>query len=268
MMRNSLNLLSRLFLLNLFAAPIMAAGEAWTDDYPSAKQVAEEQGKDILLDFTGSDWCGWCIKLDKEVFSQHTFKRYAKEHFILVEVDFPRNKSGQSDALQAQNNELKETFAISGFPSIILADAQGLPYAKTGYQRGGAAKYVRHLRELKAIRVERDGHMSAAEKAQGTEKAKHLHAALQAVGEEMALQHYAEVIEQIIALDKDGQAGLAKHYQGLLTAKAQRGELHAIARGARRDARGAITKMDELLTREDLIKSIRQETLAQKSLAN
>ena len=101
-----------------------AAKEGWLDDLAKAKAQASSEGKRILLDFTGSDWCGWCKKLDAEVFSQQEFKDYAAKNLVLVELDFPRSKT-LTDEVKAQNNALKEKFAIRGFPTVIMLDGEG-----------------------------------------------------------------------------------------------------------------------------------------------
>ena len=67
------------------------AADGWETDFAKASAKAKAEGKHILIDFSGSDWCGWCIKLDKEVFSKKAFKSYAKENLILVLADFPRD---------------------------------------------------------------------------------------------------------------------------------------------------------------------------------
>jgi thioredoxin-related protein len=99
-----------------------------------------------MLDFTGSDWCGWCIKLKKEVFSQEAFQEYAESELVLVELDFPRNKL-QSDELKAQNQALAQKYGVRGFPTIILLSPEGELIARTGYRPGGAEAYVAHLKE-------------------------------------------------------------------------------------------------------------------------
>ena len=126
----------------------LAAGD-WGDDFEAAKATAAKEKKPILLDFTGSDWCGWCIKLDKEVFSKKEFKEYAKENLILVTVDFP-HEARQSKKLKEANEALSKKYNVEGFPTIILVDAEGKKLGETGYQEGGPAKYVEHLKELLA----------------------------------------------------------------------------------------------------------------------
>ncbi|RYD19129.1 MAG: thioredoxin family protein [Verrucomicrobiaceae bacterium] len=119
----------------------------WETDYEVAKKRAKEENKTILVDFTGSDWCGWCIKLKKEVFDQPEFQEYAKKKLVMLELDFPR-KTKLPEKLKEQNDKLSEEFKIEGFPTILLLNARGKEVARTGYQEGGPAKYVEHLKEI------------------------------------------------------------------------------------------------------------------------
>jgi len=133
-----------LSVLTLLATlPSLFAADAWLTDLDEAKKVAAKEKKDILVDFTGSDWCGWCIRLKKEVFDQPEFAEASKK-FVLVELDFPRGKK-QSPEVKAKNEALAKHYAISGFPTILLLDAQGEVYAQAGYQEGGAKKYLELL---------------------------------------------------------------------------------------------------------------------------
>ncbi|MDQ8193733.1 thioredoxin family protein [Coraliomargarita sp. SDUM461004] len=124
-----------------------SAGAGWMTDFDAAKAKAQAEGKPMLLDFTGSDWCGWCIKLDEEVFSQPTFQEYAEDAFVLVELDFPRSKT-QSSELKAQNEALARAYGIRGFPTILVLSPEGQLIEKTGYRRGGAEQYVEHLQQI------------------------------------------------------------------------------------------------------------------------
>ena len=128
-------------------ASFALAGEGWLTDFEAAKKLAAEKGLPILADFSGSDWCGWCIRLDNEVFSQPEFKAYAKENVVLFLADFP-NSTPQSEEIKAQNKKLSQQYGISGFPTVLLLNADGSVINKTGYRRGGAAAYVEHLKSL------------------------------------------------------------------------------------------------------------------------
>ena len=123
--------------------------ELWMTDFEAAKVKAKAENKPMLLDFTGSDWCGWCIKLDKEVFGEAAFKDYAAAELVLVELDFPRGK-GQSAELKAQNEALAKQYGVRGFPTILLLSPDGELIEKTGYQRGGAEAYVEHIKAILA----------------------------------------------------------------------------------------------------------------------
>ena len=144
-----MNSLVRSFVLLAATCSFALAASGWEDDFEAAKVTAAKEKKPILLDFTGSDWCGWCIKLDKEVFSKKEFKDYAKENLILVSLDFP-HEARQSKKLKEQNEALSKKYNVEGFPTIILVDAEGKKLGETGYQEGGPAKYVEHLKELLA----------------------------------------------------------------------------------------------------------------------
>ena len=187
-----------------------AGGEGWLTDMEAAKTQASKEKKDLLLDFTGSDWCGWCIKLNEEVFSKEPFKAGTKDKFVLVELDFPQKKELEPK-LKEQNDALSKQMKVEGFPTIMLCDATGKPYAKTGYQPGGPEKYVEHLNELQAVRVKRDEAFAAADKAgDDAAKAKALVAGLKLIDEEIVDACYGDVIEKIGQLDKDDKTGFVK----------------------------------------------------------
>jgi thioredoxin-related protein len=142
-------LLSLLCVTCLGLASGLFAGEGWMTDFEAAQAKAKAENKPMLLDFTGSDWCGWCIKLDEEVFSQAAFSEYAAAELVLVEIDFPR-RTEQSDKLKAQNEALSQQYGVRGFPTILVLSSEGELIEKTGYRRGGAEAYVQHIKEILA----------------------------------------------------------------------------------------------------------------------
>jgi protein disulfide-isomerase len=125
----------------------LSAGAGWETDFESAKKAAAEKNLPILVAFTGSDWCGWCVRLDKEVFEQQAFLEYAEENLVLFQADFPANKP-QPDSLVKQNRELQSRYGVRGFPTVLILDKDGKVQARTGYRRGGAEAYVAHVVEL------------------------------------------------------------------------------------------------------------------------
>ncbi len=116
-------------------------------DFKKALSDARASGKYIMLDFSGSDWCGWCIKLEKEVFSKDAFKDFAEKNLVCVLVDFPR-KNKQTRDLKQQNRDLATKYGIRGYPTIIILSPDGELVGKSGYLRGGSRKYVLHLNEI------------------------------------------------------------------------------------------------------------------------
>ena len=188
----------------------------WQTNVDSAKQLAASQGKDMLLDFTGSDWCHWCIQLTNEVFAQPDFEKEAGESFVLVELDFPSNSASQPDFIAAQNNQWSKKFKIESFPTVVLTDSAGRPYAKTGYRAGGAQPYLAHLAKLRQKRIARDDAFERATKLSGSEKAKALDEGLRAVGAEFAMTAYTNVVNEIIALDSNDESGLKSRYEEFL----------------------------------------------------
>ena len=128
--------------------------EGWTDDFEAAKAQAAAEGKLVLIDFSGSDWCGWCKSLDKEVFSKKEFLDGVKDDFVLVMVDSPRDKSLLSEKAKEQNPKLCKEFKVRGYPTVFVTDATGAVIEKTGYRRGGPAPYVEFLKSVKASAAE------------------------------------------------------------------------------------------------------------------
>src|SRR5471032_335432 len=142
-----MKLLSRL--LACSAAVLIAASAAraaeWTEDYAAAVAQAKKEHKMVLLDFTGSDWCIWCQRTDKEVFETQKFKDFADKNLILLRVDIPRDKP-QSDTLKEQNAKLVEKYGVEAFPTlVVLGPDQKVVYSQLGYKEGGPEAFIDHL---------------------------------------------------------------------------------------------------------------------------
>jgi thioredoxin-related protein len=126
---------------------LRGAQSEWLTDLPTALAKAKAENKNVLVDFTGSDWCGWCIRLKKEVFDQPEFVAYAQEKLVLVELDFP-NQKPQTRELKAANQTLSEKFGVTGYPTIFVLDADGNKLIRGGYLAGGAANYITALEKI------------------------------------------------------------------------------------------------------------------------
>jgi len=142
------NFISLLIAVGLTLISITASAESsWVTDYKKAQEDAKAGKKLMLLEFTGSDWCGWGMKLDKEVFSTPEFQNYASRNLILVKLDFPRRRP-QTEALKKQNEQLAQKYGIQGFPTIIVLNGQGEKVGELGYMEGGPSPFLAKLETL------------------------------------------------------------------------------------------------------------------------
>ena len=135
--------------LMIAALPALAAPK-WYTDLDEAKAVAVKENKPLLVDFTGSDWCGYCIKLHAEVFDKPEFEAFAK-NYVLVELDFPSKKPQPAEE-KAKNKATQTKFGVSGFPTVLLIDAKsGEAYGRqSGYGPGtGPKAYIEKLSAFK-----------------------------------------------------------------------------------------------------------------------
>ena len=122
----------------------------WIADFDVAQRKAKAEGKDMLVDFTGSDWCVWCHRLDGEVFSKASFQEYAAENFVVVALDFPNDEAIKAKVPNPdRNNELMEKFGVTGFPTVLLLTPDGEVYGKTGYRPDGPDGYIENLMKLR-----------------------------------------------------------------------------------------------------------------------
>lgn len=150
--------MNRLFpvvLISLLSAlafnPSAAAEASWNENFVSAQAKAESEGKPMLLLFTGSDWCGYCIKLEKGVLSSEEFAQYTESSYVLVKADFPRGIP-QSEALVKQNEELAAEYGVQGFPTVLVVSPDGKTVLdrKVGYAGTTPADYIEDLRKYEA----------------------------------------------------------------------------------------------------------------------
>ena len=119
--------------------------EVWTDDIDGAFKAAAASGKPVFIDFTGSDWCGWCKLADKNIFSTPAWAEFADE-VVCLKVDFPRN--GRPDVMTMERREqLAKAFGVEGFPTLVLASADRKMLAQFSAGRKGAAEFISEVRK-------------------------------------------------------------------------------------------------------------------------
>jgi protein disulfide-isomerase len=136
------------FLFIFCSSAISAQELTWHTDMSKASELSIKEKKPMLLFFTGSDWCGWCIRLQKEVLKTAEFEKWAKDNVILVELDFPR-RTPQDEAIKKQNFELQGVFQVRGYPTIWFVSPEKKEgkmnltgIGSTGYVAGGPEKWL------------------------------------------------------------------------------------------------------------------------------
>jgi len=136
----------------------------WTMDYDAATKLAAEKNLPMLLNFTGSDWCGWCKIMDKNVFAEEAWKKFAADNVVLVTLDFPKDKSIVPEKFVKRNNELKEKFGVGGYPTYIILDSDG--ETKIGKLGAGKEKTPESfIKEFEGVMRLSDGNIEAWAKA-------------------------------------------------------------------------------------------------------
>lgn len=232
-------MMKQLMLLGAAAAlvaPAMAELQ-WMTDLPAAQERAAAEGKAVLADFTGSDWCGWCIRLRKNVFDTPEFEAYAADKFVLLEVDVPRNPDFDKE-LRARNQELCNRFAIDGFPTVLVLTPQGQPV-------GG---FVGGLPDLAAVSAPLDAgaenaraYTEAAAMENGPEKAAALYKVYTNIPAGMRAKATA-LRDEIMAMDPEDTTGI----RALVAAQVQKAAMNAELRDAK-DVPAMLAVVDKYL---------------------
>ena len=145
-MKNIIICLSLVLFVNL-----TVAAQDWQIDMTTAKELAQDNNKLIILVFQGSDWCAPCIKLDKEIWSTEEFKSYAAEHFVMLQADFPKRKRNALPQEQTiKNKKLAEQYNPKGyFPFVVVLNTSGKVLGQTSYKKLTPTKYIDLLESFK-----------------------------------------------------------------------------------------------------------------------
>ena len=245
--------------LHLFAISValvtlwITAGVAdaqWETDVEKGAQAAIKDDKDILLLFTGEQWCPPCKKLKEEVLTADGFVEEISADFVLIKLDFPADR----DPAEAKQPKFKwaQRFGVTGYPTVVLTDATMKPFAIAGYEPGGVENYLGMLSEHRRSRQNRDDNFAKAQKAEGPEKARLLDKALSGMDEIIVPIYYADVIKQIVELDSDDALGLRTKWNGDADAEMRKvimTDLMLIARMEKHDK--AIQMIDEVMDELD-----------------
>ncbi len=238
------------------------AEEGWLVSFEKAKEQAAKEGKPILMEFTGSDWCPPCKALHKNVLVKDVFKKEMPKHFVLLKLDNPSDKGKQTLEEIDQYKKLSKEYKITGVPSILLSDTEGKVFYRTSGYGGQAAKvWVDDMVAKTAI----PNALEDANGAKGLERAKLLDKALGLMGSTAAAQR-KEDINEIITLDAKNKAGLKAKYESILVSTEIKDSLQAIMRGNRgAKPEELIAKVDQLIKEKAPKGEALQEVLFMKS---
>ena len=182
-----------------FAEPVPAEGAevgAFTQDVDAAKALAKEKGLPLLLDFTGSDWCGWCKLMDRQVFSQDAWKEWAATSIVLATIDFPSDESLVPDGFRERNRKLSDQYGIEGYPTYVLLSAEGEEVGRLGASRDASPE--KFVAQIRAALVEADpAALAAALSPEEAEEFARLKARVKAIESGDAVEGAAELERKI-----------------------------------------------------------------------
>lgn len=208
--------------LSLASAVVCSASPVWETDWNKALEKAGKSGQPVLVDFTGSDWCPGCIYLRKNIFDTDAFAKYAGDNnFVLVELDFPRTEGKMPPEQLKFHEELMRRYGISVFPSVLMMEGNGAPYAKIVGPSRTVEEYLKKLAAAGETRLKLKEAVAAARALEGKEKLEKLVQAIKLLPED--LQPYQkELIAEISALDPEDKYGFAGKAEKAVTLAAQR----------------------------------------------
>ena len=208
--------------LSLASAVVCSASPVWETDWSKALEKAGKSGQPVLVDFTGSDWCPGCIYLRKNIFDTDAFAKYAEDNnFVLVELDFPRTEGKMPPEQLKFHEELMRRYGISVFPSVLMMEGNGAPYAKIVGPSRTVEEYLKKLEAAGETRLKLKEAVAAARALEGKEKLEKLVQAIKLLPED--LQPYQkELIAEISALDPEDKYGFAGKAEKAVTLAAQR----------------------------------------------
>ena len=222
--------MKRVILSILLAAGVYGGEMPVMDRLESALPVAKRDGRTILLNFTGKEWCPACIHLRTKIFASDEYKNQAGDRYVEVEVIFPRRPEEASDKEKLSANEqmLDEYHITSGFPTMVLHDENGLPFATVVGTRRTPAEFIATLEKAQELRKQRDILLAQVEGKQGMERAEALAEAMRVVPENLRFK-YTDIVNEINELDPENTLGFKNVLVAPKLYKQQLGALFQLA---------------------------------------
>lgn len=259
-----------LFITALLAAAGCATALPEAPSLEAALPVAKEQGRTILLDFTGKEWCPPCMYLKSKIFENPEFDRLTGDKYLLVEVVFPRlpeAKAAMGEAKMAENEALLASYNITtGFPTVVLHDEAGKPFAIITSPRKTVEEYAAELDKAQQLRTARDAAFAKAATLQGLERAKALAEGLNAIPEPCRYK-YPELVTELNSLDPQNTLGYAKFLVARAETDKQMAALDALLQSFAghfkpEEIAANQAKIRSFLEDKDLYPEVRQAALA------
>jgi len=246
--------------LSAMVAPAFAS-DNWTTDLPAALDQAAKEQKLVLVDFNGSDWCAPCITLKSKVFDTEEFQAYAKDKFILVDIDLPRNKEISPELLET-NQALIAQYGVQGFPSVYVMNPQGIVVG--GFVGGNdSVSVVKAFLDVTIVDADKlKGLIEHAATLTGSELAKALHAVYNMVPVKFQAAN-TKLMSKIKALYKEGSDDLQKRASNVahdVATSRIMGDISAVAK----DPHALLKSIDKELANEDISEELRMRLSAAK----
>lgn len=218
------------FAVVLLGLPVPASAQApWNDSYNATIEEAKADKKAVLIVFTGTDWIEICKIFYRDILAQEDFLKPVGEKFALLKIEYNKENTAKKDkAIEKQL--LKDAYRVNGFPTVVITDTNGRPFALNGYQPVTAAEYAKSVLGMESLMQERLADMEKAETLEGVEKAKVLGAAIPELPGNMAARYFFREMKAVLDADPDNEAGFNELFKKLITDVKYSNEMQRLAK--------------------------------------
>ncbi|MCG8599235.1 MAG: thioredoxin family protein [Verrucomicrobiales bacterium] len=206
-----------------------ASTNPWTENYKAAVLQAKEEGKSLLLLFTGTDWIEICQEFDREIASAPEFYEPVSEKFVLVQLEYPKdNRLPKEKAVQ--NQLLRDAYRIRGFPSVILTHPDGRPFGLNGYQAVDPATYASQILEIEKVGQDKAAARKEASTLEGMPRAKKLVEAIPSLPGNLAARYYMAEMAEVIGIDEKEELEATGAFRRLIADVQYSAEMQKLAK--------------------------------------
>lgn len=238
---------------NAVAETGTATPSGWTDNFADAKKQASDEDKDLFVIFTGSDWCGWCVRFEEDIISPDGFTEELSETFVPVFIDMPNNKSLLSENAQKQNPVLVAQYGIDTYPTVLLMDSDGDVFARTGYMPGGPEKFldaVKKMAETGKNSPEYKAKKALKKVPQGENRVKQLDEILAPLPTDAQIENVVYV-DEVLAADPDGSLGYRAKYPYFTVVRPIKDDFSKLMHKMRSELHSGLKKIKKEIKKEE-----------------